>query len=428
MPYPVKEWPLTRSKYNMALDTLLSIENVSKKYCYSLKQSLRYGLKDIAAEVVGRTRSHELRSQEFWALKAINLKVKMGESIGLIGANGSGKSTLLKLINGLIKPDSGKITVRGNVGALIQLGVGFNPILTGRENIYVNAAVLGFKRKHVDSILEEIVDFCELPKFIDTPVKFYSSGMKMRLGFAVAAQLNPDLLLVDEVLAVGDFAFRNKCLTRLNKMKTDGASFILVSHNHTSIIQFCKRVIWLDKSQVRIDGEPVTVCSEYLSESKKARTSTSLYGDTITNKEILQSVDVQISDGQTGKPISTVVMGSEILIHYCFKTRRNLESPNISFPIYREDGLLVTTVASLGRASNFSWKNGRYLGVVKVGPVNLAPGNYTMVANLHDGMEYVTRTAVINFKIDSPTNSTTWGLMSLEQDWSFGNADMESSK
>lgn len=407
----------------MDSDTLLSIENISKKYCYSLKRSLLYGLKDIAAEISGKTRPKELRPQEFWALQQVNVEVRRGESIGLIGSNGAGKSTLLKLVNGLIKPDGGKIKVRGNIGALIELGIGFNPILTGRENIYVNAAVLGFKRKQVDSLLKDIVDFCELPNFIDTPVKFYSSGMKVRLGFAVAAQLKPDLLLVDEVLAVGDFAFRNKCLKRLNEMKNEGVSFILVSHNQTYIMQFCERAIWLDEGRVRLDGNPVTVSSEYLSDSVRAPVSRSFYGDSFTSEEIVQSVDVRITDADSTNELSAVRMGTHVRIDYSFETSKDLALPNISFPIYREDGLLMTTVASLGRSFEVTRKNGKYSGVVRVGPVNFAPGTYTLVANLHDGMEYLTRTAVVNFEVYSPNGSTTWGLIDLVQEWHPGDVE-----
>ena len=194
----------------MAEEVLVKAENLSKKFCKDLKTSLWYGLQDL---LPGRHKDREetrLRPKEFWALKDINFELRRGECLGLIGHNGAGKSTLLKILNGLINPDAGQVTMRGRVGALIELGAGFNPILTGRENIYNNGAVLGFTRKEINEKIEAIIDFAEIRDFIDMPVQNYSSGMKVRLGFSVAAQMEPDVLIIDEVLAVGDIGFRHK--------------------------------------------------------------------------------------------------------------------------------------------------------------------------------------------------------------------------
>ena len=193
-------------------DTLVKVENVGKKFCRGLKRSLWYGVKDICSELIGQDNVHkELRKDEFWAVKRVSFDLKRGECLGLIGKNGAGKSTLLKILNGIIKPDEGRVTMYGRIGALIELGAGFNPILTGRENIYNNAAVLGIPKRDVDHRFAEIVDFAEIDEFLDTPVQNYSSGMKVRLGFAVAAHLEPDGLMIDEVLAVGDLGFVIKC-------------------------------------------------------------------------------------------------------------------------------------------------------------------------------------------------------------------------
>ena len=232
----------------MEKEVLVKVEGLSKKFCKDLKTSLWYGVKDLVSQVSGNKENETLRPKEFWALKDINFELRRGECLGLIGHNGAGKSTLLKILNGLINPDQGKVTMLGRVGALIELGAGFNPILTGRENIYNNGAVLGFTRKEIDAKVEEIIDFSEIREFIDMPVQNYSSGMKVRLGFAVAAQMEPDVLIIDEVLAVGDVGFRFKCLNAIGKlMKT--TAIIFVSHSMPNIYRICNEVMLLNEGQ-----------------------------------------------------------------------------------------------------------------------------------------------------------------------------------
>lgn len=223
----------------MESEVLVKVENVSKKFCRDLKRSLWYGVKDISSELFGAKKNGQLRPKEFWAVDDVSFELRRGECLGLIGHNGAGKSTLLKMLNGLIKPDKGRITMKGRIGALIELGAGFNPILTGRENIYNNGAVLGFSKKEIDAKFDAIVDFAEIGEFIDTPVQNYSSGMKVRLGFAVAAQMEPDVLIIDEVLAVGDLGFRIKCFNEIYKI-IEKAAVILVSHSMPQVAQVCR--------------------------------------------------------------------------------------------------------------------------------------------------------------------------------------------
>ena len=209
----------------MENNVLIQVENLSKKFCKDLKTSLWYGLKDVFARVSGQNNERLLRPKEFWAVKDVSFELRRGECLGLIGHNGAGKSTLLKILNGLINPDAGKVTIKGRVGALIELGAGFNPILSGRENIYNNGAILGFSRAEIDTKVDTIIAFAELEEFIDMPVQHYSSGMTVRLGFAVAAQMEHDVLIIDEVLAVGDLGFVLKCFktmfSKMNILKRD---------------------------------------------------------------------------------------------------------------------------------------------------------------------------------------------------------------
>ncbi|MEN2415074.1 ABC transporter ATP-binding protein [Flavobacterium mesophilum] len=232
-------------------EVLVKVENLSKKFCKDLKTSLWYGVKDLATNVFGNKNenSEVLRPKEFWAVRDINFELKRGECLGLIGHNGAGKSTLLKILNGLINPDEGKVTMKGRVCALIELGAGFNPILTGRENIYNNGAVLGFSKAEIDSKVEEIIDFAEIREFIDMPVQNYSSGMKVRLGFAVAAQMEPDVLIIDEVLSVGDLGFRVKCMNKITDLLADSA-VIFVSHSMAQVTTICNEAMLLERGEL----------------------------------------------------------------------------------------------------------------------------------------------------------------------------------
>ena len=237
-------------------EILVKVEGLSKKFCKDLKTSLWYGVKDLLAGWKSSVEERELRDKEFWALKDINFELRRGECLGLIGHNGAGKSTLLKILNGLINPDAGKVTIKGRVGALIELGAGFNPILSGRENIYNNGAVLGFSRKEIEEKIEEIIDFAEIREFIDMPVQNYSSGMKVRLGFAIAAQMEPDVLLIDEVLAVGDLGFVMKCFKTIDNLLKDTA-IIYVSHNMPTVSRLCNKIILLSKGRTMSQGSHV---------------------------------------------------------------------------------------------------------------------------------------------------------------------------
>jgi len=275
-------------------EVLVKVEGVSKKFCRSLKKSMWYGVCDIAAELLPFGRNElqadgsklqvpnennlqhatpaqldtnsqlepPLRAGEFWAVHDVSFELRRGECLGLIGRNGAGKTTLLKMLTGLIKPDAGHITMRGRIGALIALGAGFNPVLTGRENIYVNGSVLGLSKKEIDEKMEEIIDFAEIREFIDTPVQSYSSGMQVRLGFAVATTMNPDVLILDEVLAVGDAAFRFKCSERISRA-LEKCAVIFVSHSAAQLGQICNRGLVLEKGQMRMLGSISRCLDEY---------------------------------------------------------------------------------------------------------------------------------------------------------------------
>lgn len=235
---------------------VVSVDHVSKMF--KLRQD--NSLKERAVTFGRGGREH---SQEFWALRDIDLKIDAGHTVGLIGHNGSGKSTLLKLIGGILSPNSGSVSVRGRMAALLELGAGFHPDLTGRENVYLNASMLGLTEDEIAARFDEIVDFSEIGQFIDTQVKFYSSGMYVRLAFAVAVHTDPDVLLVDEVLAVGDEAFQKKCLDRIRQFQSEGRTIILVTHTLSTVEEMCDRAILLDHGTVVYEGAPATAVTEF---------------------------------------------------------------------------------------------------------------------------------------------------------------------
>ena len=325
-------------------------------------------------------------NEEFWALRDVNFGIYAGEAVGIIGENGSGKSTTLKLISRILEPTAGSVSVRGKVSALLELGTGFHPDLTGRENIFLNGSLLGVPRKEMQRRYESIVDFAELQEFIDTPIKHYSSGMVMRLGFAVAISVNPDILLTDEVLAVGDEAFQRKCLDYIAGLRRRGVTIVFVSHALDAVRSLCRRVIWLDKGRLVADGPAAEVIDRYLayenqkhaermrteqpvSESVPASAS-QLAGsaediarleapdgesEAIATQEPEGTIDqgdipggrwgagdVTITDvqflGENGEPTTLFLTGRPLTIRICYSAHRRVEDPVFGLALYTENG------------------------------------------------------------------------------------------
>lgn len=244
--------------------SIIDVNNLSKKFCSDLRKSLMYGIKDIGREILGVQRnSTVLRKKEFWALNDVSFSIEQGQSVGLIGANGAGKSTLLRIISGLIKPDIGTVRVKGRVAPLIALGAGFNPVLTGRENIFVNMSILGLSTAQIKKKFDEVVEFSGLERALDMPVQTYSSGMGARLGFSCAIFTEPDILLIDEVLAVGDLQFRAKCYRKLAELKKQNTTFILVSHSPQSILSICDVGMYLKRGVLMGIGSTNEIMSQY---------------------------------------------------------------------------------------------------------------------------------------------------------------------
>ena len=297
-------------------DTAIELSSVSKRY------RLRGGgwhvtsIKDEVGRLSARLLGREVPPrEEFWALRDVSFSLKRGDTLGLIGRNGAGKSTLLKVLSRVTVPTTGSFVTNGRLGSLIEIGAGFHPDLTGRENIFLNGSIMGMTRREVQRKFDQIVAFSEVERFIDTPIKHYSSGMQMRLGFAVAAHTDPDVLLIDEILAVGDASFQAKCLNKLTELKAQDKTIVLVSHNLTNITEQCKTVLWIDGGTVRMMGDPDTVVDAYLEHVAADMSAEESQHDTQFGRadSPLSILDVAIADdGERPSPESSSASPSTI--------------------------------------------------------------------------------------------------------------------
>lgn len=284
----------------MSNEVLVDIKNVSKKFSKNYKVGAKEGLRRTLKRLFGFSdkTTVDIEGHEFLALDNVSLQVRRGEAVGLLGKNGAGKSTLLKHISGIYLPDSGSVKVRGHVEALIELGAGFHPLLSGRENIKQRCAMLGFSKDKTQELIDEIIEFSELSDFVDMPVQNYSSGMKARLGFSSAVIVKPDVLLVDEVLSVGDFEFKQKCLSKINEIKKEVA-IILVSHSDQTMRMFCQSAVCLQNGKKIYEGDMESAQEEYLRNRKRLNAQTlrsPLMGKEFINKNKLKSVQIKLND------------------------------------------------------------------------------------------------------------------------------------
>jgi lipopolysaccharide transport system ATP-binding protein len=277
-----------------------------------------------------------------WALKDVSFAIQPGEVVGLIGRNGAGKSTMLKILSRITEPTEGTMDLYGRVGSLLEVGTGFHPELTGRENLYLSGAILGMKRREIDRKLEEIVEFAEIGRFLDTAVKHYSSGMYLRLAFSVAAHLDPDILLVDEVLAVGDLAFQQKCLSHMRGLTQTGMTIILVSHNMAAIQSSCQRVMLLNNGHLIADDEPIPVIDQFrrMLETSGAAGDDRLNLAGISSDEIVSILRLQMFNGD-GHPRRDFSFGESVSIQIDLDAKQRIEHPMINFGLRRGDGTVV---------------------------------------------------------------------------------------
>jgi len=350
---------------------IIELCNVSKSF--SLQRDRPRSFQELV--IHGLRRKRHAKGEVLWALRDVSFCVEKGETLGIIGHNGSGKSTCLKLLTRILQPTQGTVSVQGRVSALLELGAGFHPELTGRENVFLYGAILGLRRREIAAQFDEIVSFAEVERFIDAPLKFYSSGMQVRLAFATAIHVHPDILLVDEVLAVGDQSFQEKCWGAIRSMAEGGVTIVFVSHNLDAVRRLCRRAVWLDHGLLREDGEVGEVVQHYIesvhfqdarlperasapSAGELAEMEALIEGDGQQGARIpvpevirrnqgrwgtkeVQITGVRFLDAE-GRPVARVPVGSALTIAIAYRAERPISQPSFGISLYREDGLHVT--------------------------------------------------------------------------------------
>lgn len=360
------------------MTTSILVEQLSKQYCLGeLHRSNTF--RDMIANVFKTPLARRNGERKtIWALQDISFGVKDGEVIGLIGRNGAGKSTLLKLISKITYPTSGTLQVNGRVGSLLEVGTGFHPELTGRENIYLNGAILGMKKREIDRKIDDIIEFSGIPQFINTPIKRYSSGMRLRLGFAVAAYLDPQILLVDEVLAVGDVEFQKKCLQAMDGMRQGGRTVLFVSHNLAAVENLCQRAIWIDNGKLRMDGPSKGVIQEYLASYASADQTTHDLKDVERGNcsGLIRFTDMTCLDPQRN-PKDVIRTGDPLVVRLNYEAQERVRQPHIGVKIYSDTGTLITTMNTWMVGCNIPHiHEGKGWAELEIDSLNLTPGRY----------------------------------------------------
>lgn len=427
--------------------TVISIKNVTKTF--KIYRDKPVSLK----EKVLKLRSNEYST--FYALKNLSLDIRRGETIGLIGHNGCGKSTLLKLITKILYPDQGTITVNGKISSLIELGAGFHPDFTGRENIYINASIFGLSKKEVDQRIDEIIRFSELGKFIENPVRTYSSGMYMKLAFSVAINVNPEILLIDEILSVGDANFQKKCLEKIESFKRNGATIVIVAHDLGTIEKICDRVVWMNEGQIVRQGEADQIINLYIQHMNKQFveqrqqeyleissrgigekeevevTEANESSDTSTVDELTFSEDirwgskeVEITEARIlnaeGKVTNVLMAGEPFCIEIDYKLNREQKAYIFGTGIYTADKVLVygnnTQIANL----KIDRINKRGTVRFKVKKCNLLSGTYKLNVAVVDGDHRALDFIKYYMDFTVVSNDKAVGLFTIEHEWEIG--------
>jgi lipopolysaccharide transport system ATP-binding protein len=407
----------------------IHIEGLSKKFRIGARQEPYRTLREAVVRSVTapwrrsmavlRGHATDASEDEIWALKDVSFGVNCGEVVGIIGCNGAGKSTLLRILSRITEPTDGRVCIKGRVGSLLEVGTGFHPELTGRENVYLNGAILGMRKTEIDAKFDEIVEFSELAKFLDTPVKHFSSGMYMRLAFAVAAHLEPEILLVDEVLAVGDAAFQKKCLGKMDDVARQGRTVVFVSHNLPAVQNLCERVVWLNEGHVVKIGTPGEVIDRYMAASLSTNTER-IWQDPATapgNERVrLHRVCVRPVDGSSADPITC---RTPFVLEFEYWNLKLCSDFYVGFELYDARQLLILGSGAPRRRL----EPGLYRTTCPIPADVLNSGTYRVRLHLAGGKDFYRQDDALVFDLrDSRDPGLGWygawkGILRLQLDW-----------
>lgn len=415
------------AKARKADQPLLDVRNVSKRFRLYTEQQRSF--QEIFVNFFRRIPGNS--AKEFWALRDVSFQVMPGESLGVIGPNGSGKSTLLKLLAGILEPTTGEIIVNGRISALLELGAGFHPDLTGRENIFLNGTLYGLSRQEMQRQVESIIEFSELREFIDMPIKHYSSGMYVRLGFAVAIHTEPDLLLVDEVLAVGDANFQHKCMDAIQRYRQRGGTLLLVSHDLGSIESICDRAIWYEHGQVQATGHPTDIVMQYLnhvaakeeavrSVAGKGRSVDQLAEGQRWGTGRVQITDVRLCDAD-GIERSIFVTGAPMQIHLRYRADERIQDPIFGIALHHHNGTWVAGPNTDFGNLAIPEVNGEGEVIYHIPSLPLLAGGYSISAaavNRSDTEMYDYHDRAYQFRVHTGNTRERYGVVTLGGQWS----------
>ncbi|OYY94870.1 MAG: polysaccharide/polyol phosphate ABC transporter ATP-binding protein [Hydrogenophilales bacterium 28-61-23] len=366
---------------------IIQVENVTKEYNLGALHGLKQTLLDTGARLVGKkTPQRPL----FKALDDVSFSIEPGEVVGIIGHNGAGKSTLLKMLAKISTPTRGSVKVSGRIAPLIEVGAGFVPDFTGRENVYLNGAILGMPRREIDKKFEEIVDFAEMEEFIDTPVKRYISGMQVKLAFAVATSIESEILIIDEVLAVGDLAFQRKCFDRMEDIiKRQGRTVLLVSHNIRQVVRICGRTILMNHGKIIADGPSAETCDKFYTQSnetilRQAQASHKSRGEVLTSGEV-ELVSLSLINNH-GSVVDTVTSGDDCTIRCTFDVKKPLKNVDVVYGFHTTDFVYISAMGTSDIAGESSLQQGRVTVDCSIKNLPLAPGVYAIRVGVFDNL------------------------------------------
>lgn len=402
----------------------IRFDGVSKEFLLHRERARSF--QELALGLFQRNSSvYEHKDEKFWALRDVSFTVGKGEAVGLIGSNGAGKSTALKLMTRIIEPTTGRIEVKGRVSALLELGAGFHPDLTGRENVFMNGSILGLSRSQIQQKMDEIITFAELERFIDVPVKHYSSGMYVRLGFSVAVHTEPEVLLIDEVLAVGDQNFQHKCLERILALREQGVTICFVSHGLESVRRLCSHAVWLDDGIVRAAGNVDDTISAYLRHAAAEEEARSA-ATPIRNKQRWGTGDVEITSvsflNAEGKEQHVFETGESWTVRLHYRVHRRVEKLIFGLAIYRNDGVHVCGPNTQFSGLDFPFIEGQGDILYHVDSLPLMEGTYVLSVAAHtlpSTVLYDFHDRLYTFKVRQVGKGERYGLVGLGGKWEW---------